>query len=300
MKLKLKLTLPLFVALAYAPNLAWASPILGSSLASFAVLGATGVTNVPTSTIGGNLGSAPNAAVGGGYTFTAGGLEANTLLAQQAQLDLDAAILAVNAGAADFGKTIAAGNGNLDAYQLANGGFLAPGTYDVGAGISNLLTSITLNGGGSNTAVWRFRFSSTFIMSEGSDVNVMNVGDGSGVGIYWSVGSAATLDGDTLVGNVLAHDLISSNGGLTLGCGRLASATAQVTLHKDTISLGCTALTGSGGADQSGGLPGSGSGNDGGQGGQVANRVPEPTTLLLAGLGLAGLFASRKKQIRVA
>lgn len=43
---------------------AWAAPILGSDLASFAVLGAQGVTNVPTSTIGGNLGSAPNGSVG--------------------------------------------------------------------------------------------------------------------------------------------------------------------------------------------------------------------------------------------
>ncbi|HZV65213.1 MAG TPA: hypothetical protein VFG03_09955, partial [Telluria sp.] len=32
-----------------------AGPILAPDLASFAVLGASGVTNVPTSTIGGNL-----------------------------------------------------------------------------------------------------------------------------------------------------------------------------------------------------------------------------------------------------
>ena len=273
-----------------------AAPLLGAALASFAVLGATGVTNVATSTIGGNLGSAPTATCGGGYVFSAGSVQCNTAIAQQAQLDLDQAILAVNAGGADF--NILAGNGNLDAFQAANGGTLAPGTYDVGAGTSNLLTGITLNGGGSNTAVWRFRFSSTFIMSEGSDVNVVNVGDGSGVGIYWFADSAATLNGDTLVGNVFARQLISSNGGLTLGCGRLASAEAQVTLNQDTISLGCTALTGSGGADQSAG--GSGSGNNGGPGGQVENRVPEPGTLVLAGLGLAGLLASRKRQLPVA
>ena len=272
---------------------AFAAPVLGPALASFAVLAATGVTNVPVSTIGGNLGSSANPSVGGGYIFTSGSLQQNTALAQQAQLDLDAAIVAVNAGAAPAGNVIAAGNGNLDAF---NGGIFAPGTYDVGAGISNLLGTITLNGGGSNTAVWRFRFSSTFIMSEGSDVIVSNIGNGSGVGIYWSVGSAATLDGDTLVGNVLARQLISSNGGLTLGCGRLASAEAQVTLIKDTISLGCGVLGstgfGSGGYDQ-GGL--TGSGGTGGSGGLVVNGVPEPGTLLLAGFGLAGLLASRKR-----
>ena len=276
----------------------FAAPVLGPALASFAVLAATGVTNVPVSTIGGNLGSSANPSVGGGYIFTSGSFQQNTALAQQAQLDLDAAISAVNAGAAPAGNVIAAGNGNLDAF---NGGVFAPGTYDVGAGRSNLLGTITLNGGGSSAAVWRFRFSSTFIMSEGSDVNVINVGDGSGVGIYWSVDSAATLDGDTLVGNVLARQLISSNGGLTLGCGRLASAEAQVTLIMDTISLGCgvrgSTGFGSGGYDQGGST---GSGGTGGSGGLVVNGVPEPGTLLLAGFGLAGLLASRKRLIPVA
>ncbi|MBK6473047.1 MAG: DUF3494 domain-containing protein [Betaproteobacteria bacterium] len=200
-------------AFSFAPSHASAAPVLVSSLASFAVLGAAGVTNVPTSTIGGNLGSSPNATVGGGYVFTSGSIQQNTPLAQQAQVDLDAAILAVTAGGANF--TIAAGNGNLDAFQAANGGFLVPGTYDVGAGTSNLTGNLVLNGLGDLNAVWRFRFSSTFIMSEDSNVSVTGVGTGSTVGIYWFADSAATLDGDTLVGNVFARQTISSNGGLT-------------------------------------------------------------------------------------
>ncbi len=282
----------------FGASSAFAAPILGSALKSFAVLGATGVTNVATSTIDGNLGSSPNPSVGGGYVFTSGSLQPNTALAQQAQLDLDAAILAVNAGAAPAANVILAGPGNLDVYQAANGGSIAPGTYDVGAGASNLLLGITLDGGGSNTAVWRFRFSSTFIMSENSNVNVIDVGDGSGVGIYWSVGSDATLDGATLVGNVLARQLISSNGGLTLGCGRLASAEAQVTLIKDTISIGCAGMDATDGTGA-----GSNVGNSGGfdQGlGAGPSGVPEPGTLLLAGFGLAGLLASRRRPTPVA
>ncbi|MDP2706649.1 MAG: ice-binding family protein, partial [Burkholderiales bacterium] len=141
------------------------------------------------------------------------------------------------------------------------------------------------------TAVWKFRFSSTLVTAEGSDVTVTDVGDGAGVGLYWTVASAATLDGDTFAGNVLASAAITSNGGLTIECGRLASADANVTLIKDSISIGCGTEgaigfgSGSGGFDQAGGSNG---------------QVPEPATLLLFGSGLAGLLAFRRRFFPVA
>lgn len=256
---------------AAAPALA--SPLLGSALASFAVLGASGVSNVPTSTIGGNLGSAPSASAGGGYVFTAGSLQANTALAQQAQLDLDAAILAINGMGP--GLTIGA--------DLT--GTIGPGTYTVPAGITNLSGALILDGGGSSTAQWYFLFPSTLITDSTSSVSVVNVGDGSGVGLYWSVGSAATLNGNSFAGNVLAHDLISSDGDLTLSCGRLLSAETQVTLIHDTVSLGCIGFEASGGFDQ---------GADIGSGGQSS--VPEPATLALVGLGFAGMVLNRRRR----
>jgi len=118
----------MFAALVCSASPALASPILGQDLASFAVLGASGVTNVPTSTIGGNLGSAPNASVGSGYVFSSGSLQANTALAQAAQLQLDSAIVAVNSS----GPGTAIGS-RLDAWQAGHGGVITPGTYTVGA-----------------------------------------------------------------------------------------------------------------------------------------------------------------------
>ena len=162
-----------------------AAPILGPDLASFAVLGAAGVTNVATSTIGGNLGSAPSASTGGGYVFTAGAVQSNTAAAQQAQLDLDAATVTLNS----------MGPGTLLGADLT--GIINPGVYTVPAGSSKLSGDLILDGGGSNSAVWVFVFPSTLITSATSNVFVTNVGDGAKVGIYWSVASAATLNGTT-------------------------------------------------------------------------------------------------------
>ena len=154
----MKLAIPLFVALAYGPSQGLATPILGSALASFAVLAATGVTSGDTgSTIGGNLGSSPTSSLTGVYTFAFG--SANPGTQAQAQLDLDAAILAVNAFVPSPAHTIAAGNLNLEVFQATQtGGVISPGTYAVGAGTSNFDSTITLDGGGSNTAQWYFSF----------------------------------------------------------------------------------------------------------------------------------------------
>jgi hypothetical protein len=289
MKMKMnamKFAIPLFVALAYGPAQGLAQSILGPQLATFAVLGETSVTNVPTSTIVGNVGVSAGVSITGfGTTIpltatsdpqvTGGLIHTTTGLAAQAQVQLDAAILTLN-NTSLFPSSASLG-GNIN-------GTYAPGVYDGGAGL--LTGALTLDGSlnGAAPDVWVFRFASSLTTAaSGSSVSVVNVGDGSDVGIYWVVGDFATLNGPTFAGNVLAQKTISSDGALTLGCGRLLSATADVTLIGDTISAGCfgTLGSGSGGFDQ----------------GNSTAPIPEPEiyAMMAVGLGLLGWVGRRKK-----
>ena len=76
--MQLRLAIPLFVALAYGPSPALATPILGSDLASFAVLGASTVTNTGATTLTGQLGVDPGLAITGQSTITVNGQPALT------------------------------------------------------------------------------------------------------------------------------------------------------------------------------------------------------------------------------
>jgi hypothetical protein len=287
----LKWSVPMLAALALLSTGAQAAPVLGSELTGFAVLGAAAVTNTGNTKLKGNLGVSNNASATGitgffgtlandGPGTATGSVQQGSVIAQTADNQLAIAKTSLSL----------MGAGTLLGTDLG-GKTLAPGVYTVSAATSNLVGTLTLDGGGNANAFWVFQMPSTLITSAGSQVNVINTG--SGAGVFWNVGSSATLDANsTFMGNILADASISMNDSVTLSCGRALAHTAAVTLINDTVdATGClgTGLSGGLSMPDLGGLP-------------VAlpylptTAVPEPATygLMLAGLAVSALMARRR------
>ena len=293
-------------ALAGFPLQAQAAPILGSA-EQFAVLGGQAVTNTGAgTTIYGDVGVSPGSSVTGLLDATQVLPTTNTVNPVNALGTIHSAdAAAAQAQVANTNAYLALAGllptANLTGQDLG-GLTLTPGIYKFDNS-AQLTGTLTLNALGNDDAFWVFQISSSLTTAPASSVVFTGLGPAGGDfdGLFWQVGSSATLDTTTsFAGNILALASITLNNGATIDNGRALAQTGAVTLINNTISIDSPAPNK--GPGLSGGLEFNAAGQLVPTGGSGAGQplptgtpVPEPSTLLIFCAGMAGLLCSRKR-----
>jgi len=155
---------------------AYATPFLGSA-GSFAVLGASTVTNTGATTLGGNLGVSPGTAITGSGTITLTG----TIYTPTVGPSGVAALAQANASTAYTNLGLLTPTTSQAGVVDLTGDTLGVGVYNLGAALLDTSGVLTLNFGGVANQDIVFQIGSTLTTGSGSSVVVENVAAGDNV-----------------------------------------------------------------------------------------------------------------------
>ena len=212
------------------------SPVDLGSAGNFAILAKSGITNVPTSAIVGDIGVSPiTYAAITGFTLTPVVPDGSNTFSTSAQVtgkvyaadyavptpaEMTAAVLDMEAA-----YTEAAGRTLPDFTELGTGNIggltLAPGLYKWSSGVT-IPTDVTLSGGPDD--VWIFQIAGNLGIS--SATKVVLSGGAQAKNIFWQVAGQTTLGTTSeFKGNILCQTAIVLNTGATLN-GRALAQTA--------------------------------------------------------------------------
>jgi len=212
------------------------APVILGLAGKFVILSKSGITNVPTSAITGDIGTSP--ITGAAITGLGCGQVAGTIYTVDAAgppcrlirpTRLHTAVLDMQVAYKD-----AAGRLNPKATELGagqiGGSTIAPGLYKWSSGVL-ISTNVTLSGGPND--VWIFQIAGT--LREANGMRVILRGGAQAKNIFWQVAGVVSI-GTTarFKGTILAKRNITLNTGATI-TGRLLAQTA-VTLKKDTVT----------------------------------------------------------------
>jgi hypothetical protein len=296
--MKLRLLSTLVVVLALSAVGARADSIDIGTAGAFGVLGEAGVTNVGPTVIDGSVaGSTGTPAVTGfppGSVVAPGVLYTTGVSNSGMGTPFGDALAAYNyaAGLSGFNEgTSGLGSGGVGGTLTSA---LTSGVYSFTSSTVLLNGTLFLNAGGSDDASWVFQVPAALTTASASSVEVIDAGSGPFTGsITWDVGSSATLGTTTeFLGTILSLAGDSLDNAATVGCGRVVSLDASVTLINNIIetpgsSGGCAEPAGSG---------------TGGSGGTIGApppppiSTPEPGTLWLLSSGLAAIVFLRLRK----
>jgi hypothetical protein len=212
------------------------TPVNLGSAVNFAILAKSGVTDVPTSAITGDVGASPitGAAIGLKCTEVTGTIYTVDAAGPLPCRVKDPTRLTSAVGAMGIAYNDAAGRKLPNALNLGAGEIggrtLAPGLYKWTSNVA-ISTDVTLSGGPND--VWVFQIAGT--LSEASAKRVILTGGAQAKNVFWqtaggvSIGTTAHFEG-----TILSKTLVAMKTGASIN-GRLLAQTA-VTLQKNAVT----------------------------------------------------------------